>query len=83
MFMLDNKCACLNTIPDVWRLCGHSVFSAGCSNSPCAIACVHNRYKIYINRHKHTQSFNVVRQLPTSTGLCPDVRFSTNLIQGL
>ena len=61
-------------------LCGHSDFSTEHPNSPRAIECVQNIYKMYAKRHKHTQSFYVVQQLPMSTGLCQDATISTNMI---
>ena len=57
-------------------LCWSSDFSVGRLNSPYGIECVQNRDKMYANRHKHTQSFYMVCQLPRSTGLCPDARIS-------
>ena len=63
--------------------CGSSDFIAECPNSPYGTKYVHNRYKMYTNRHKHTQSFYVVRQLSMSMVLCLDAKIFTDLIQGL
>ena len=43
---------------------------------------VESRYKIYVLKVKHTKYVYMVRQLPTSTGLCSNARISTNMIQG-
>ena len=42
-----------------------------------------SRYNVYVKKYKHIQSFYMVRQLPTSIGVCLDAIISTNLIKGL
>ena len=74
---------CSRTQSLMLRLCGRSDFSAKCLNSPYETECVQNRYKMYANKHNHTQSFYLVRQPSISTRLCPDARISINLVQGL
>ena len=82
-YYMSEISVCSRTQSLMLRLCGRSDFSAKRLNSPCENECVHNRYKMYANKHNHTQSFYLVRQPSISTRLCPDARISINLVQGL
>ena len=49
-----NKCVFSNMVPEVGTVRTFRLYSVGHPNSPYGMLCVHNIYKMYANRQKHT-----------------------------